>query len=84
MDSSPPMLNYRVSVAREGTNMFNSYTTSGTETSLEIPGSDFRFFDRMATKVTFPIFDCVLLFNSEKECYTVKPLLGSGNTQSGV
>ena len=42
MDLSSPVLNYRVSVAREGTNMFNNYTTSGTETSLEIPGSDFR------------------------------------------
>ena len=42
MDSNvPPVLNYRVSVTREGTNMINNYTTSGTETSLMIPGSDF-------------------------------------------
>ena len=37
----PPVLNYRVSVTRDGTNVINNYTTSGTETSLVIPGSDF-------------------------------------------
>ena len=57
MDSSPPVLNYRVSVTREGTNMFNNYTTSVAETSLEIPGSDFRFFESMVTKVTFSILN---------------------------
>ena len=41
MDSSPPVLNYHVSVTRKGTNMFNNYTTSGTETSLEIAESTF-------------------------------------------
>ena len=42
MDSNiPPVLNYSVSVTREGTNMINNYTTSGAEISLVIPGSDF-------------------------------------------
>ena len=41
--------------------MFNNYTTSGAETSLEIPGSDFRFFDSMVTKSKF---DCVLHFKN--------------------
>ena len=58
VDSSPPVLNYRGSVTREGVNMFNKYTTSGNETSLEIPGSDFGFFfESMVTKVTFSILN---------------------------